>query len=246
VSTIDGVATADEIERSVRAVGTTQRAAGEKAYLKSELEHCGATVGDIRRITRAAVSAHPDLHHDDVLRLVEQLWSRPVHDCRMAAIMVLQFRLGLLGLDDLDTVESMIRGSRTWAYVDDLAGHVAGDLVIRFPEGSRWLDRWAVDDNFWVRRSALLALIEPLRRGAPMDQFGGYADAMLEEKEFFIRKAIGWVLRETGKRRPDEVSAWLLPRAARASGVTLREAVKYLSPAQRTSILDASGRKLAR
>jgi 3-methyladenine DNA glycosylase AlkD len=69
---------------------------------------------------------------------------------------------------------------------------------------------------------------------------------MLEEKEFFIRKAIGWVLRETSKRRPDEVYAWLLPRGARASGVTLREAVKYLSSAQRSAILDASGRKLVR
>jgi len=53
---------------------------------------------------------------------------------------------------------------------------------------------------------------------------------MLEEKEFFIRKAIGWVLRDTGRKRPDLVYAWLLPRAGRASGVTLTEAVKPLSP----------------
>jgi 3-methyladenine DNA glycosylase AlkD len=51
---------------------------------------------------------------------------------------------------------------------------------------------------------------------------------MLEEKEFFIRKAIGWVLREVGKRRPSEVSDWLAPRTHRASGVTMREATKYL------------------
>ena len=56
---------------------------------------------------------------------------------------------------------------------------------------------------------------------------------MLEEKEFFIRKAIGWVLREAGKRRPDEVAAWLAPRTGRASGVTMREAVKYLPAADR-------------
>ena len=70
---------------------------------------------------------------------------------------------------------------------------------------------------------------------------------MLEEREFFIRKSIGWVLRETGKPQPDVVYAWLLPRAARASGVTIREAVKYLSPAQRAKVLtayrSASGRR---
>jgi 3-methyladenine DNA glycosylase AlkD len=60
---------------------------------------------------------------------------------------------------------------------------------------------------------------------------------MLEEREFFIRKAIGWVLRETGKSQPDIVYAWLLPRATRASGVTVREAVKYLSAARRRELL---------
>lgn len=59
---------------------------------------------------------------------------------------------------------------------------------------------------------------------------------MLEEKEFFIRKAIGWILREVSKKRPELVVEWLAPRAARASGVTLREAVKYLSEEQRAAL----------
>ncbi|MDQ3612610.1 MAG: DNA alkylation repair protein [Actinomycetota bacterium] len=62
---------------------------------------------------------------------------------------------------------------------------------------------------------------------------------MLDEREFFVRKAIGWVLRETSKQRPDKVYSWLLPRAHRASGVTLREAVRYLSPEQRDALLAA-------
>ena len=59
------------------------------------------------------------------------------------------------------------------------------------------------------------------------------ADAMLEEKEFFIRKAIGWVLRDTARRRPELVAAWLAPRGHRASGGTVREAVKPLPPGPR-------------
>ena len=54
---------------------------------------------------------------------------------------------------------------------------------------------------------------------------------MLEEREFFIRKAIGWVLREVAKRRPELVTTWLTPRVHRASGVTFREAIKYLPAA---------------
>ena len=61
--------------------------------------------------------------------------------------------------------------------------------------------------------------------------------AMLEEREFFIRKAIGWVLREAGKSDPRRVAAFVEPRIDRMSGVTIREAVKYLEQGLQTSIL---------
>ena len=85
-----------------------------------------------------------------------------------------------------------------------------------------------------------MALLGGLRRGeGDFERFSRYADSMLEEKEFFVRKAIGWVLRETGKKRPDMVYDWVLRRAGRVSGVTLREAVKPLSQQQRTEVLAA-------
>ena len=84
----------------------------------------------------------------------------------------------------------------------------------------------------------MLALLRPLRRGeGDFARFGRYADAMLEEKEFFIRKAIGWILRETSKKRPDLVWRWLSPRAERASGLTVHEGSKYLPAAQRKALL---------
>lgn len=83
----------------------------------------------------------------------------------------------------------------------------------------------------------------PLRRGeGTFAGFAGYAEAMLEEREFLIREAVGWVLRETAEPRPDLVYGWLLPRAARASSVTVREAVKPLSANQRAAIAAARSR----
>lgn len=71
------------------------------------------------------------------------------------------------------------------------------------------------------------------------ERFAKYADAMLGDKEFFIRKAIGWVLRETAKKRPDLVFEWLLPRATQASAVTIREAIKPLPESQRGAVIAA-------
>jgi 3-methyladenine DNA glycosylase AlkD len=101
------------------------------------------------------------------------------------------------------------------------------------------MDAWAWDGDFWVRRASLLAELRPIRRGADLDRFLARAEPMLDEREFFIRKAIGWVLREAGKRRPESVVAWLTPRTHRASGVTMREAVKYLPAADAARLTTA-------
>jgi 3-methyladenine DNA glycosylase AlkD len=95
----------------------------------------------------------------------------------------------------------------------------------------RHVRAWARDDSFWVRRVALLAQLPALRRGGgDFALFVEVAAPMLEEREFFIRKAIGWVLREVSKKRPKLVQGFLAKHRARCSGVTLREATKYLPP----------------
>jgi len=233
---VDAGRAADEIEARLRSLGTRERAEREKRYLKSELEHLGATVWQIRREVKAFANDHQDLAHAALVALVEALWAKPVHERRMAVVFLLEVYPELVTPSDLPLLERLVREAKTWALVDGIAGDVLGELLVRHPRAAAKLDRWAKDSDFWVRRSALLAQIKPLREGASFDRFGRYADSMLDEKEFFIRKAIGWVLREAGKTRPADVYEWLAPRADRASGVTLREAVKYLEPEQSATL----------
>ena len=179
--------------------------------------------------------------------MVEALWAEPVHERRMAAVALIELNADRLGYDDAPLLERLLRASGTWALVDGLAASVVGKVVERDERLGPVLDRWAADDDFWIRRSALLALLVPLRRGeGDFKRFGGYADTMLEEREFFIRKAIGWVLRDTARKRPAMVYEWLLPRAPRASGLTVREAVKPLSAEQRESVMAATAPAPAR
>jgi 3-methyladenine DNA glycosylase AlkD len=228
------------IEAALRAAGTPERAASEKAYLKSSLEFTGTTVPLVRAELKTWRRSRPPLTREDLTGVAAALWARPVLECRMAAALLLGTEQKLLTAEDAALLERLLRESGTWALVDTLAADVMGPLVERCPELKTTLDRWAQDPDFWLRRSALLALLVPLRHGAgDFGLFARYADQMLEEREFFIRKAIGWVLRETGKKRPDLVADWLTPRAHRASGVTVREAAKPLPPAQRDALLAA-------
>jgi 3-methyladenine DNA glycosylase AlkD len=228
---------ADRIEQRLRELGTATRAVGEKAYLKSDLEFVGTTVWQTRAVTRELA---PPLDHDALVREASALWSKPIFERRMAATVLLQRDAARLAVDDLPLLERLLRESHTWALVDYLAGDVLGALVLADPIGmTPHMDRWAADPDFWIRRASLLAELLPIRRGQALDRFLARADLMLDEREFFIRKAIGWVLREAGKRRPDEVAAWLAPRTHRASGVTMREAVKRLAPAEAGRLMDA-------
>ena len=236
---IDGLVA--EIDRGLRERGTPDRAIHEKAYLKSDLVHYGANVPGIRAVAKDVRRLHPALTHDELVEVALALWAEPVHERRMATVELLGLYADRLVPTDIDLLERLLRDSRTWALVDGIAPNIVGPLVVRHPELGDVLDRWSTDDDFWIRRSALLALLVPLRRGdGDFARFSRYADAMLDEKEFFVRKAIGWVLRETGKKRPDLVFEWVLPRASRMSGVTRREAVKPLTDEQRAAVLLAA------
>ncbi|MEV0404532.1 DNA alkylation repair protein [Actinoallomurus sp. NPDC050550] len=228
---------ADTIAAELRGLADPARAEQEKRYLKSDLEHIGVTVPALRKV---AVRAATGLTREETLALADRLWRRPVHECRMAAIEVLIRNAPLLKADDLAVAERMIRESHTWAYVDFLAIKVAGDLVVRHPPLATTLDLWSADANFWIRRTALLALIPGIRAGTgDLTRLAKYGDALIEEKEFFIRKALGWVLRELSKKDPDWVTAWVRDRTDRISGVTIREAVRHLPAHDRDALLTA-------
>ena len=191
---------ADEIDGELHAAGTSERAAHERAYLKSELVHYGASVPAIRSVATRVAKQHPGLGHDTLVDLVEALWIEPVHERRMVAVELLELYVDRLRPDDAELLEHLLCESRTWALVDGLAASVVGRLVERYDEMGTVLDRWAGDDDFWLRRSALLAFLVPLRRGdGEFSRFSRYADAMLDDHEFFVRKAIGWVLRDTAE-----------------------------------------------
>jgi 3-methyladenine DNA glycosylase AlkD len=234
VDDFDPEAAALALTGALRALGSPERAAQEKRYLKSDLEFFGATVPDLRRVVKAAVRGYPGIDARAFSAWAVALWREPVHERRTAAVELLTLAAPRLAGGDLAVVERMVRESLTWAYVDGLAGNVAGEIALRDPDGA-WprIDAWAVDGDFWVRRSALLSLLRGIRAGTPeLDRFTAYAGPMLAEKEFFVRKAIGWVLRELSKRDPVWVAGWTEAHAAEMSGVTFREAVRRLPAAE--------------
>ena len=226
-----------DLDGRLRGAGKPARAKFDKAYLKSDLRFYGLTLPEIHRIAREYAREHPDLDRRALRELALGAYATNKHDLRTVAIALLDRRRRVLEERDLPWLVDLADGSNTWAHVDWLAIAVIGDVVARYPASGRWLPKWAKQKNFWVRRTALLAQHDQLKIGkGDWPLFVRIADSLLDEKEFFIRKAIGWVLRETSKKRPKLVYDYLRPRRDRVSGLTLREGAKYLSDAQRRSL----------
>jgi 3-methyladenine DNA glycosylase AlkD len=229
VDDFDPSAAALAVTEELRPLGTTERATREKRYLKSDLEFFGVTVPDMRRTVKAAARSYPGLDREAVLAWAIALWREPVHERRMAAVEVLTLAVRRLAAEDLPAVEKLVREAGTWALVDGLACNVAGGIALRDLSAWPLIDAWASDQECWVRRSALLALLPGIRAGRPdLPRFTGYAEPMLAENEFFIRKAIGWVLREISRRDPQWVAEWTEHHIYEMSGITFREAVRRI------------------
>ena len=222
---------------ALAARGSPARAAGAKAYLKSELEFLGVDAAGLRATAREIVDGHPDLDHDRLVALVRALWQEPVFELKALGVALLERRPDLLAAHDLRFIEELLRHSGTWALVDWICTKVAAPIVARTPAATVVLERWSRDGDFWLRRAALLAQLPELRAGrGDFALFARFASAMVEEREFFIRKAIGWVLRDVSRKRPELAFGFLAAHIDRVSGLTLREGSKYLTEAQRREL----------
>lgn len=228
----------EELERELRGVGDGPRAAGAKAYLKSDLEFIGVAAKPLRAVAHAFLTDYPAIDRRQLIDLVRALWQRPVFELKAAGVALLELRAGYLIIDDLELVEELLRRSHTWALVDWICTKVAAPLVESDPSASRAiLENWSGDEDFWIRRASMLAQLPALRAGGgDFELFAAFASRMVGETEFFIRKAIGWVLRDVSKKRPDLAFAFLSDHIHVVSGLTLREGSKYLPARQRENL----------
>jgi 3-methyladenine DNA glycosylase AlkD len=227
--------------RRLRRAGSAARASGEKAYLKSDLRFWGTGQELIRAAVREYCDAHPDPTRADVRAIAEALYATDVHELRASAIGVLERCRETLDDRDLPWLIALVRRSKSWAYVDWIAPKVIGDVIARDPRSRKRLAAWAEDEDFWVRRAALLAEHDALRAGrGDFALWSRLAASMLDEREFFIRKAIGWVLREVSKKRPELTYEFLRKHRDRVSNLSLQQGAKYL-PAPRRRLLGLPG-----
>ncbi len=216
------------------------RAPAMQAYMKSALPFRGIAAPLRRRLQAEAVRAGPARDTAALAQAMRLLWREAAYREERYAALELA-RVGpharLLDLSLLPVYEEMIVTGAWWDYCDDISGTALATLLQRHPAAMKpLLRRWARGDDLWLRRAAMLcqrrlrapAFDAVLLYGTILPSIGAGRFA----GEFFIRKAIGWALRDRSYAAPDEVRAFLAEYAGQLSPLTRREALKALARRQ--------------
>ncbi len=127
--------------------------------------------------------------------------------------------------------------SANWATTDAMCGALIGPLLADRPELLPEMRTWARHPNMWVRRASIVSLIVPMRRGLAVDLAYENARTLHPEPADLIQKAVGWVLREAGKRDAARLEAYLRAHGPAIPRTTLRYAIERFSPVKRRELL---------
>jgi 3-methyladenine DNA glycosylase AlkD len=217
-----------QMQAALRALADPQQAVPMKAYMLDQFEFLGIRAGPRRHAIKGLLKFTNT--QEDVLDLAEALWALPEREFRYAAIDLLARHHKRLGASALPRILQLVQCDPWWDTVDGLAG-VVGDILLKAkaaePDVQRLMDDCLIHPHLWVRRVAMLHQLG-WREQTDQVRLFRYALALAPETDFFIRKAIGWALRDHARQRPEDVRDFLAQHADRLSGLTCREAGKHL------------------
>ncbi|PXX47131.1 DNA alkylation repair protein [Undibacterium pigrum] len=206
------------------------RALAMRAYMKNRFEFLGIPAPDRRKACVDIIRQLKTADADELLQIANALWDCEQREYQYLAVDILAKHYRRLRLEDVPALLTLVQQKSWWDTVDGLAG-VVGDVLQQNLTASRdvqaGMDKALGHLDFWVRRIALLHQLG-WREQTDVNRLFAYALALADEKEFFIRKAIGWALRDYAWHDPAAIRDFLQENQGRFSGLTQREAAKNL------------------
>lgn len=196
-----------------------------EAYMKNRYTYLGITAPQRKELMKSIFQGIK-WNRKDIVDFSKFCWASKYRELKYAAMDILHKHSKKLELQDLEFLEQLILADSWWDTVDSLAVNPVGELLSRdFKVRKHWVQKWANSNDMWLRRTAILHQLK-------------YKDkvhtALLEEtitkangtKEFFLNKAIGWMLRQYSRTNPSYVIEFC--EVNELSNLSRREALRLL------------------
>lgn len=216
------------VKAGLAAVADPVRAPKMQAYMKSDMPYLGVAVPAVRAVTKAAAREHPPASVLHLGATAAALWRGATYrEHRYAATELTSLRMADGALALLPLYEEMIVTGAWWDHVDGVAPRL-GQLLVTHPASARPLVlAWSAAPDRWLRRASIIAQLGARAR-TDVDLLSIVIDANATHPDFFVRKAIGWSLRDYARTDPEWVRGFVAARAQVLSSLSRREATKHL------------------
>ncbi|MBJ99864.1 MAG: DNA alkylation repair protein [Euryarchaeota archaeon] len=197
-------------------------------YMKTTMPFYGVKSPILNIIVNDVKNLHLISNQEEYNSIIMDIWNLSHREEKYISIKLARKWKQYITLEALIVYEKMIREGQWWDFIDPISQGLIGILLMnnRF-EMNIILDKWIEDENFWIRRSAILAHLKH-KENTDYKKLFEYCLKCAHEKEFFIQKAIGWVLREYSKTKPEIVYAFIQDNEQILSNLSKREGMKYI------------------
>ncbi len=213
---------------ALTAAADPEKAVGMQAYMKTDMPFYGVQKPGRGPILRGLVDVYPPTDRDEYQALVLGLWNLPHREEKYLALGVAQAHRGFVEPAALPLYRRLIVEGAWWDLVDEVATHLIRDLVVGYPEET-WpvVDGWIDNEDMWLRRTAIICQVGAKDRTDSRRLFD-FCVRRSPDNEFFIRKAIGWALRDYARTDPVAVAEFAQGHREELSSLSFREATKHL------------------
>ncbi len=216
------------IKNELKSNGNLQKAPQMQAYMKTDQPFYGVQSKLRKQIFRDAIKKYPITSREEWEKAILELWNGTNREEMYQALEVAERYKSYHDESAWALFETLLRSATNWDTVDWLSSNLIGQLVYKYGHFEKQLVEWSDDENFWVRRATLLAHLKHKEK-TNINLLSQTILKLAHEKEFFIRKAIGWILRQYSYTDPDWVLQFVNKYEDKLSGLSKREALKALN-----------------
>jgi 3-methyladenine DNA glycosylase AlkD len=211
-------------------VADPQKAPGMQAYMKSAMPYHGVPSPTLKAVARALFADVPLPSVDLWRRHVLELWrGASFREERYAALILAADRRArsFQTPELLPLHEELVVTGAWWDYVDEVASHLIGPILLAHPaEMAPAMRSWSQSEDLWKRRASIISQLR-FKSQTDLELLYDCIGPSIGSREFFLRKAIGWALRECAKTDPEAIRRYVAENRA-LSGLSMREALRQI------------------
>lgn len=229
-----------EVFARLQPLGQPEQTPMMKNYMKSRLEFLAIKVPMLRKALQEpfSFSSRPA---DELLAIWSDIWfSSPYFEVMSAALMHYRRHGAKIAPEVWPTLARWSSRIENWAHSDELSTIYSYLLEQHPAEVYSQLQTWNVSDELWLRRLSLVSLIHFSGKKAvflPLERMLPLVSACIDDRRYYLQKAVGWVLREMAHAYPDEIRAFLEAQKGALTGTAFAVATEHFSAEERQALL---------